>query len=218
MGRSFWSTSTSPTCIGLATAVTFLGPWRTSRCCTSELLAGLCHFTLLRERDTGAVSSFAAIPQQLWSVRVWRQVHASIFCWGMRCLLGGHVGLTSSDLTTVSLNISRFIPKLGSAKKGSYPAGISHWVRVSGSRRCVSRGGPQWPVAVAVSGSRRRCVSRGGPQWPCGCGLRLPAAVRFPGWPPGGPPRLRPPPPPPKQKIEREREREQAREKERKRE
>ena len=31
------------------------------------------------ERDTGA-SSFAAIPQQLWSVRVWRQVHARGLC------------------------------------------------------------------------------------------------------------------------------------------
>ena len=32
------------------------------------------------ERDTGAVSSFAAIPQQLWGVWVWRQVHARRHC------------------------------------------------------------------------------------------------------------------------------------------
>ena len=32
------------------------------------------------ERDTGAVSSSAAVPQQLWGVRVWRQVHARGHC------------------------------------------------------------------------------------------------------------------------------------------
>ena len=32
------------------------------------------------ERDTGVARSFAAVPQQLWGVRVWRQVHACGHC------------------------------------------------------------------------------------------------------------------------------------------
>ena len=39
IGRSFWSTSTGPMCVVLATAVTFFGPRRTPRCCTLELRA-----------------------------------------------------------------------------------------------------------------------------------------------------------------------------------
>ena len=47
-------------------------------------------FHVALERDTGAVSSFAAIPQQLWGVRVWKctlEAIVDIFCWSMRCFL-----------------------------------------------------------------------------------------------------------------------------------
>ena len=108
MGRSFWSTLTSPTCNGLATALTLLGPWRKSRSCTSELLAVPHHVAW--ERDTGAVSSFAAIPQQLRGVRVWRPVHARGHCghfllkhevlWLALYLLGFSVRLTNSRWTS----------------------------------------------------------------------------------------------------------------------
>ena len=87
-GRTFRSTSTSPTCIGLATAVTLLRPWGTSRCCTSELLARLCHFRLLRNATLGPRALSEQFHSILWGVRVWVPLWTSFsgtrgaFWWG----------------------------------------------------------------------------------------------------------------------------------------
>ena len=87
MGRSFWSTSTSPTCVWARNSSDF--PWTVEDVPTVPLHVAW-------GRDTWAVSSFAAIPQQLWRVRVWRQVHAGghcgrFSCWNLRCFTGGVV-------------------------------------------------------------------------------------------------------------------------------
>ena len=63
-GRTFRSTSTSPTCIGLATAVTLLGPWEDVPLLHIGAAGKAVPLQVASERDIGAASSFAAIPQQ----------------------------------------------------------------------------------------------------------------------------------------------------------